>query len=206
MKQSSKELLKEGYILLPKAWLKCLVNEKNSEELKALLQILTRANYSEITYKIQMVDIVCQRGESAISLRRWSELFQWSRSKTARFFQTIEKEGLIKIIPHPKNVFHIHIIDYDFWTGTLSPETREANKKKNTESFYLFWDKYHETMQKPKQNIARARREWDKLPQEERQLAIDRIEEVYYHTNDIRFIPLASTYLRDKAFLNEYTN
>lgn len=40
--------------------------------------------------------------------------------------------------------------------------------------------------------------------QEEQQTAIDHIEEVYYHTNDTRFIPLAATYLKDKAFLNEY--
>ena len=39
---------------------------------------------------------------------------------------------------------------------------------------------------------------------EEQQTAIDHIEEVYYHTNDTRFIPLAATYLKDKAFLNEY--
>ena len=38
----------------------------------------------------------------------------------------------------------------------------------------------------------------------EQQLAIDRIEDVYYHTNDTRFIAHASTYLKDKAFLNEY--
>ena len=28
--------------------------------------------------------------------------------------------------------------------------------------------------------------------------------QVYYHTNDTRFIAHASTYLKDKAFLNEY--
>ena len=56
------------------------------------------------------------------------------------------------------------------------------------------------------EDVARARREWDKLAKEEQQTAIDRIEEVYYHTNETRFIPLASTYLKDKAFLNEYTN
>jgi len=70
--------------------------------------------------------------------------------------------------------------------------------------FDVFWDKYHETMQKPKQYVARAHREWDKLTKEEQQTAIDHIEEVYYHTNDTRFIPLAATYLKDKAFLNEY--
>ena len=42
-------------------------------------------------------------------------------------------------------------------------------KKEKSEVFDVFWDKYHETMQKPKQYVARARREWDKLTQEEQQ-------------------------------------
>lgn len=129
---------------------------------------------------------------------------QWSRSKTLRFFQKIQEEGIIKIIPHQKGIFHIHINNYDFWTGCISPEAREEKKKEKSEVFDVFWDKYHETMQKPKQYVARARREWDKLTKEEQQTAINHIEEVYYHTNDTRFIPLAATYLKDKAFLNEY--
>ena len=184
MKQLPNNLLHEGYILIPKALLKRQINDKAPGELEALLQVLIHANYSETTYKIQQIDIVCQRGESVISQQHWSQLFQWSRSKTLRFFQKIQEEGIIKIIPHQKGIFHIHINNYDFWTGC--------------------WDKYHETMQKPKQYVARARREWDKLTKEEQQTAIDHIEEVYYHTNDTRFIPLAATYLKDKAFLNEY--
>ena len=126
--------------------------------------------------------------------------------KLSVFFQKIQKEGIIEVIPHQKGIFHIRIINYDFWTGSISPEAREEKKKEQSEFFNIFWNKYHETMQKPKVNVARARREWDKLAKEEQQTAIDRIEEVYYHTNDTRFIPLASTYLKDKAFLNEYTN
>ena len=102
----------------------------------------------------------------------------------------IQEEGIIKIIPHQKGIFHIHINNYDFWTGCISPEAREEKKKEKSEVFDVFWDKYHETMQKPKQYVARARREWDKLTKEEQQTAIDHIEEVYYHTNDTRFIPL----------------
>lgn len=179
MKQLPENLLHEGYILIPKALLKRQINDKAPGELEALLQILIHANYSETTYKIQEIDIVCQRGESVVSLRHWSQLFNWSRSKATRFFQKIQEEGIIKIIPHQKGIFHIHINNYDFWTGCISPEAREEKKKEKSEAFDVFWDKYHETMQKPKQNVARARREWDKLTKEEQQTAIDHIEEVY---------------------------
>mgnify|MGYP000382793279 CR=1 FL=1 len=161
MKQLPNNLLHEGYILIPKALLKRQINDKAPGELEALLQVLIHANYSETTYKIQQIDIVCQRGESVISQQHWSRLFQWSRSKTLRFFQKIQEEGIIKIIPHQKGIFHIHINNYDFWTGCISPEAREEKKKEKSEVFDVFWDKYHETMQKPKQYVARARREWD---------------------------------------------
>ena len=98
MKQLPNNLLHEGYILIPKALLKRQINDKAPGELEALLQVLIHANYSETTYKIQQIDIVCQRGESVISQQHWSQLFQWSRSKTLRFFQKIQEEGIIKII------------------------------------------------------------------------------------------------------------
>ena len=81
MKQLPENLLHEGYILIPKALLKRQINDKAPGELEALLQVLIHANYSETTYKIQEIDIVCQRGESVVSLRHWSQLFNWSRSK-----------------------------------------------------------------------------------------------------------------------------
>ena len=92
MKQLPNNLLHEGYILIPKALLKRQINDKAPGELEALLQVLIHANYSETTYKIQQIDIVCQRGESVISQQHWSRLFQWSRSKTLRFFQKIQEE------------------------------------------------------------------------------------------------------------------
>ena len=129
MKQLPNNLLHEGYILIPKALLKRQINDKAPGELEALLQVLIHANYSETTYKIQQIDIVCQRGESVISQQHWSQLFQWSRSKTLRFFQKIQEEGIIKIIPHQKGIFHIHINNYDFWTGCISPETRTVSHR-----------------------------------------------------------------------------
>ena len=60
MKQLPNNLLHEGYILIPKALLKRQINDKAPGELEALLQVLIHANYSETTYKIQQIDIVCQ--------------------------------------------------------------------------------------------------------------------------------------------------
>ena len=57
---------------------------------------------------------------------------------------------------------------------------------------------------KPKTNIGRARREWKKLSPHERSLSLKNIDEYYDNLTDTKYCMQASTYLSDKAFLNEY--
>jgi hypothetical protein len=86
-----------------------------------------------------------------------------SRSKTLRFFQKIQEEGIIKIIPHQKE--SSTFISTTMISGPLHLSGSPRRKKKEkSEVFDVFWDKYHETMQKPKQYVARARREWTSSP------------------------------------------
>ena len=59
-------------------------------------------------------------------------------------------------------------------------------------------------LQLPKENIAKAQRIWKKLSEKEQQLAIDHIEEYYYHQTNMKFTLHACSYLSNKAFLNEY--
>ena len=204
MKQLTTSSLKQGYITIPRALLNRQATDGAAGETEAFLQILAHTNYSDVPYDINGTIILCKRGDSLISYLHWSNIFGWTRPKTTRFFQRLAKGGIIDLISHQEKILHIRITNFDLWTGCISPEAREEKKKEKSEVFDVFWDKYHETMQKPKQYVAPARREWDKLTQEEQQTAIDNIEEVYYHTNDTRFIAHASTYLKDKAFLNEY--
>ena len=64
---------------------------------------------------------------------------------------------------------------------------------------------YHSITQLPKENIAKAQREWKKLSDKEQQLAIDNIEVYYFHQTNVNFLLHAGSYLSNKAFLNEYT-
>lgn len=81
---------------------------------------------------------------------------------------------------------------------------KQQKKKASDEKFRLFWDDYHNIMQLPKENIAKAQRIWKKLSEKEQQLAIDNIEEYYYHQTNVKFTLHACSYLSNKAFLNEY--
>lgn len=205
MKEISTDLLKQGYIILPKSMLKPLLECGNWKEgdLEAWLRILMHVNYSEMSCCIGGVEITCKRGEAIHSYRRWMQIFCWKKYRTIYFFRRLVKAGIIEFIVHTEKITHIRVVNYDLWTGRDPVASEEAMKHK-AEEFRRFWDRYHETVQRPKENVARARRVWFKLTAGEQRLAIERIEEFYYHQRDIRFIPQAATYLSDKAFLNEY--
>ena len=90
--------------------------------------------------------------------------------------------------------------------GLLVGQKRRENahEEANGVTFEVFWAKYHEVTQKPKTNIGRARREWKKLSPHERSLSLKNIDEYYDNLTDTKYCMQASTYLSDKAFLNEY--
>ena len=142
-----------------------------------------------------------RRGESVISIAHWAKLFGWKRSRTRYFFNKMYEEGIIERVINPY-ITHIRIPSYDLLVGQKRREN--AHEEANGVTFEVFWAKYHEVTQKPKTNIGRARREWKKLSPHERSLSLKNIDEYYDNLTDTKYCMQASTYLSDKAFLNEY--
>ena len=140
------------------------------------------------------------------------------------------EEGIIERVINPY-ITHIRIPSYDLLVGQKRREN--AHEEANGVTFEVFWAKYHEVTQMPKTNIGRARREWKKLSPHERSLSLKNIDEYYDNLEDgaqhlqidgtvhgragahdlrevgvaltdTKYCMQASTYLSDKAFLNEY--
>lgn len=163
-----------------------------------------KVNYSDTLYSDrQHKDYLCKRGESMFSYRDWSRILRWSVGKTFRFIHALAILGIIEIVPHPNNPsLHIRVVEYDKWVG--APDSGKQKKKTVNEKFRLFWDEFHSITQLPKENIAKAQREWKKLSDKEQQLAIDKVEDYYFHQTNINYLLHAASYLSNKAFLNEY--
>ena len=195
-----------GYIIIPKLmFAEYMKNCDNHEgDIEAFLKLLMKVNYSETEYTDYWCKkSVCKRGESLFSYRDWSHIFHWSVGKAFRFIHELATLGIIEIISHPNNSsLHIRVVEYDKWMGV--PDSDKQKKKAVNEKFHLFWNEFHSITQLPKENIAKAQREWKKLSDKEQQLAIDRIEEYYFHQTNINFLLHAASYLSNKAFLNEY--
>lgn len=199
-------MMEHGYLIVPKSLLQQQIEEQDVQEgeIEAFLKILMKVNYSDTLYNNrQYTDYPCKRGESLYSYRDWSHILHWSVGRTFRFFQGLNSLGVIEIITHPDSAsLHIRVVEYDKWMGKF--DDNKQKKKTVNEKFRVFWDEYHSTTQLPKVNIAKAQREWKKLSSKEQQLAIDHIEEYYFHQTNFKYLLQAGSYLANKAFLDEY--
>ncbi len=196
-------MLRKGYLLFPKVLFEeqIKVQKGASGSFDAFILVLTHVNYSPTTCHVRQYTIECQRGESVMSMAHWAELFGWTRSRTRYFFDKMYKEGIIERLNTPY-ITHIRIPDYDMLVG--QKRCAKAREEACGVTFEAFWEKYHEVTRIPKLNIGKARREWKKLSPRERGLALKNIDEYYDNLKDTKFCMQASSYLSNKAFLNEY--
>ena len=201
------EALTKGYILIPKFMLEKMFGQQHGPltECEAMIKLLITVNYKDTTMgQASVPPLLCRRGESLRSLKNWGTLFCWSRSKVWRFFQKLREENLLERLPN-KYYLHIRVVDYDLWTGCRSEALQQV--KENAESqFMVFWERYHEITGKDKVNLAKAHREWMYISNQEREQAIVGIEDYYYHLNNVKYCLQASSYLHNKAYLNEYND
>lgn len=204
MEKLTEEMLKKGYIVVPKALLESFLatNGKAKGHFEALMLVLTRVNYSDTECVSQNCRFVCRRGESVHSILHWAEMLGWSRSATRHFFNAMFRTGILERVSNQAGITQIRVTDYDLWT--CYRKTYERGKSRTDETFREFWEEYHELTRMEKVNIGRARREWQKLTEQERKLAQTSIGEYYAHLRNVDFCKQAAMYLADKAFLNEY--
>lgn len=200
------EAITRGYILIPKLLLeKRLANQQRSmSELEAVLTVLTKVNYKDAICRLNGQDILCKRGESLYSMDTWAELLHWKRGKTRLFFNSLCEEGVIEFLTGTSHrTTHIRVKNYDLWTG-CHYEAMQTKRAQEDERFEVFWTTFHCITKQPKTNRGRAEREWRKLTPEEQLLAMQQIEHYFFDTvRDTRYCQQASSYLSNKAFLNE---
>ncbi|WP_242397637.1 hypothetical protein [Bacteroides xylanisolvens] len=203
MIKSTAEMLKKGYLLFPKVLFEeqIKVTKGATGYFDAFILVLTHVNYSTVECRIHQYTFQCRRGESVMSMAHWAELFGWKRSRTRYFFNKMYDEGIIERLSNPY-ITHIRIPDYDLLVGQKRRESVRAEADGIT--FDAFWEKYHDITRKPKTNVGRARREWNKLSVNERCLSLSHIDEYYDNLADIKYCMQAASYLSNKAFMNEY--
>lgn len=196
------DALTKGYVLVPKSMLECLLKKprKTTSELEAFFLILTHVNYKEEVYRIKEKMTICPRGESLKSLQTWAKLFGWNRWRVRRFLRKMIEEGLLELIPEEFTT-HIRVKEYELWTG--NGRKKQTNEEEEA-CFQCFWKHYHEVTLSSRVNIGRARREWKKLTKEEKEMALEHVEDYYANLKNTAYCKQAASYLTDKTFMDEY--
>lgn len=194
-----------GYVMIPRDLLLKAFDEhpEAGGDMDAFLRILTYVNYAEAVVKRESREVLCARGESVISYSQWAEILGWSLERTRRCFIRLITNGSIELVKGDC-ASHIRIPAYDVWTGKRKNGT--AADSTVEESFGLFWNEYHETTRMPRQNREGALREWKRLSQKERKMALENIDDYFFHLRDTKYCRQAVKYLADKMFQDEYDN
>jgi len=189
------------YIRLPYPLLTDSLDNQKVEltYLEAFLQILMHVLHMDTTIGQGENKLLCRRGESYHSLKTWSELFHWSRSKTRHYLIKLKNDGLIEL-ENMVTTTRLRVIHYDYYVGKVtSPDARPY-----PEDFEIFWKAYHDTTQIQATDKDPSYRCWRKLSFEERTKAVERISRYYYSLSKTTYCVKALTYLKNKKFNDQF--
>jgi hypothetical protein len=198
--------LNKGYVLVPKHLLNYRFNQKDESfsYLEAFLMLVTNVNFEDRDVTIKGETFVCKRGESFLSVASWAKMFHWTTGKTRWFFDRMEKENLIRSTLLNYKLKSIAVVDYDLWTGKPGPISNM--RVKSEDQLREFYEKYHEITGLRKVDIGLVRREWKNLSKEDKEAAINNIENYRGSVKVEDFVKSASKYLKAKSFYDEGVN
>ncbi len=181
-------------------------HKTSSLEMKgAWLMLLAYVNHSPAKLTIHDKLVNCRRGQSIMRIAKWSELFGWKRDRTRRFFDFMEKEGLITTSTY-KYHFCLQVNDYDRWVLTApqkaAPLTPEEVQRIEAH-FDEFWHQYARLTGMPKTDRTPSLQIWKTMTDEHRQEAIDNIQP-YVDSRGLimhMYSKTAKMYLKEQCYL-----
>lgn len=189
------------YIRLPYALLTNSLDNQKVEltHFEAFLQILMHVLYMDGMIGQGENKLLCRRGESYHSLKTWSELFHWSRSKTRHYLIKLKNDGLIEL-ENKVTTTRLRVVHYDYYVGkATTPGARPYS-----DDFEKFWNAYHDTTQIQATDKEPSYRCWRKLSFEERAKAVERVSRYFYSLSKTTYCVKAFTYLNNKKFNDQF--
>ena len=189
------------YIRLPYPLLTEFLDNQKVElnNFEAFLQMLKNVLHVDMMIGQGENKLLCRRGESYHSLKTWSELFHWSRSKTRHYLVKLKNDGLIEL-ENKVTTTRLRVIHYDYYVGKVTSTVARSYP----EDFEKFWKAYHDTTQIQATDKDPSHRCWRKLSFEERAKSVERIPRYYYSLSKTTYCVKALTYLKNKKFNDQF--
>jgi DNA replication protein DnaD len=89
---------------------------------QAWIDLLLLANYSENKALMDGQLVKVERGEHITSIRKLSERWRWSRTKTKAFLDLLQEDQMIKYKSDTKKTV-VKVLNYDLWQGLQDDES-----------------------------------------------------------------------------------
>lgn len=127
-----KEKLQSGWIKLYRTSTEHWIFPKNKPltQFEAWIVMLLEVNHTDNKIQYGYDIIECKRGDSLNSLDRWSQIFNWHKSKVRRFFKMLEKDSMI-VLNECKKTTHITISNYDKYQGERHESETQVKRKRH---------------------------------------------------------------------------
>lgn len=112
-------------------------NDREFTEYEAWIDLILEANHKSKSVRVKNQILECKRGQSIRSLKNWADRWQWSKSKTYRFLELLESDGMIETVSETVTT-RITICNYDTY----------QTPKKDSETLSETGAKRHQTTPK----------------------------------------------------------
>lgn len=191
-----------GQIVVPRRLLEKMFRDTNVfTEAEACVYILANCAFSAGQGGTKL-----RRGEMCVTQRCLADRFNWSQSRLRRFLQVLKDNGLFTLEAKEKAGTVLRYLHYDqaCTLGYVSVKTirmwqSEADEKVEA-AFSEFWKLYHQRSGLVPRDMFLARQLWYRMPEEERQMALDRMEWYFMSLPDMGFVRSGLNYLKCKSY------
>ena len=119
-----------GWIKLHRSLNDHWINERRVfSKYEAWLDILMNVNYDDKKTLLKGKLYEVKRGQSILSIESWAKRFGWDRSSVRRFFNLLQKDGMILLVSDNKTT-HLTVCNYDSYQGKEPAEDQQTTNKK----------------------------------------------------------------------------
>lgn len=183
-----------GYIRLPRALVNMIFDCIDScKPCWVYLWMLTKAAYGTIS---KSNHVILNRGEIELNVIKMTEIFKCSDVYLYRIINQFVKQGLIR----KKNEEVYELPMYDKHCCYIMDKKAFVDQSKLQGSFKEFWTVYHRFLNIPETDRYRTERMWAKMSPDEREQALQYIQNYKAYTKGHNYKKSAYNYLKDKMY------
>lgn len=186
-----------GQIVLPRRLLENMFeNISEADDTRACILMLLKCAYTGSGGD------GLQEGEMDLSHRRLAGSLRCSGSRVYRLLLELQKAGVVRMSPGGTRMSWTNYHDIcRMGRGVARVPSVVPLDEEAARAFDEFWTLYHSRSRQIPRDRYQVQREWAVLTDEERRMAVDRMEDYFRSLSNMDYVRTGANYLRCRSFL-----